>query len=119
MFKRISLTRRRLLYAAVVLLIIITPALVGALRPSLFWPLYSCAFVITVCAFALDSSRAKRAALVLASALLTITVTDLALRITPIVPDDLLERWPRMPLVNRYRPDLNYEGKRFNGLSRM
>jgi hypothetical protein len=24
-----------------------------------------------------------------------------------------------MPLVNRYRPDLNYEGKRFNDLSRM
>jgi hypothetical protein len=119
MFKRISLTRRRLFYAVVALLIIFTPALVGALRPSLFWPLYSCAFVIAFCAFVLDSPRAKRAALVLASASLTITFADLVLRITPIVPDDLVERWPRMPLVNRYRPDLNYEGNRFNGLSRM
>jgi hypothetical protein len=119
MFKRISLTRRRLFYASVALLIIFSPALVGALRPSLFWPLYSCAFVIALCSLAFDSPRAKRAVLVLASVSLTITVADLALRFTPVVPDDLVERWPRMPLVSRYRPGLNYEGKRFNDLSRM
>jgi hypothetical protein len=53
------------------------------------------------------------------SVALTITGSDLALRFLPLVPDDLVEKWPRMPLVNRYVPDLDYEGYRFNDLSRM
>lgn len=119
MFKRISLTRRRLFYAVVALFIIFTPALEGALRISLFWPLYVCAVVIVFLAFAFDSSRAKRVVLVMVTVALTFTAGDLALRLTTIIPDDLVERWPRMPLVNRYRPGLNYEGRRFNDLSRM
>lgn len=117
--KQVRLTRLRLFYAAAALLIIFAPAFEGALRPTLFWPFYVCAFVVTLCSLIFDSPRAKRVTLVLVSVSLTITVADLALRLTPIVPDDLVERWPRMPLVNRYRPGLHYEGRRFNDLSRM
>jgi hypothetical protein len=118
-FKQMSITRRRLYYAVAALLIVFMPALEGALRPASFWPLYACASVVMFYAFAFNSPRAKRITLVFASVALAVTVVDLALRLTPVVPDNLVERWPRMPLVNRYRPGLNYEGSRFNDLSRM
>src|SRR5205085_3174347 len=117
--KQMRFTRRALLYAFAALLFVFAPAAEGALAPSLFWPLYGSGAAVVIYAFASDSARAKRAALTFASVALTITVADLALRLTPIVPNELAERWPPMPLVNRYRPGLNYEGRRFNDLSRM
>jgi hypothetical protein len=113
------ITRRAFLYLVAVLTVLFTPAIEGALRLAWFWPLYACAAAIIIYAFAFDSTRARRVTVVVASVALTITASDLLLRLAPIVPSELAERWPRMPLVNRYVPDLNYEGHRFNDLSRM
>ncbi|HEV7889606.1 MAG TPA: hypothetical protein VGP08_03155 [Pyrinomonadaceae bacterium] len=111
--------RRAVFKALAVTAIILAPAAEGALGPARFWPAYACACVVAIGAFAFDSRRAKRVTLVLASAALALTAADLALRLTSVVPDDLAARWPSMPLVNRYRPGLSYEGSRFNDLSRM
>jgi hypothetical protein len=113
------ITRRAFLYPIVVLPVLSAPAIEGTLRPAAFWPLYACAAAIVIYAFAFDSTRARRVTVVVASVALTVTASDLLLRLAPIVPSELAERWPRMPLVNRYVPDLNYEGNRFNDLSRM
>jgi hypothetical protein len=111
--------RRALFKAFAAAAIILAPVAEGALGPARFWPVYACASVVAFGAFAFDSRRAKRVTLVLASAALTLTAADLALRLTSVVPDDLAGSWPSMPLVNRYRPGLRYEGSRFNSLSRM
>jgi hypothetical protein len=113
------ITRRAFLYLVVVLTVLFAPAVEGALRLAWFWPLYACGAAIVVYAFAFDSTRARRVTVVAASVALTVTASDMLLRLAPIVPSELAERWPRMPLVNRYIPDLNYEGRRFNDLSRM
>lgn len=116
---RLRFGRRALVRTLAVTSIILAPAAEGALDPARFWPVYACAFVVAFGAFAFDSPRAKRITLVLASAALTLTAADLALRLTSVVPDDLAESWPPMPRVIRYRPGLSYEGSRFNALSRM
>src|SRR2546423_4452374 len=112
-------TSRRFFLAVAATLIAFTPFAEGALRPARFWPLCACAPVAAFYAFAFNSRRAGRIAIIIVSSALTITAADLALRLTSVVPYDLAETWPRMPLVNRYRPDLKYEGYRFNDLSRM
>ena len=114
-----NITRRTLLYMAATILIILAPAIEGALPPTLFWPCYVVAIGLVVYAFIGASGRTQKLTLILASVALTLTAADLVLRFTPIVFDELAERWPRMPLVNRYVPNLRYEGKRFNDLSRM
>jgi hypothetical protein len=119
MLRQMRITRRALFSTAAVVLIVFTPAVEGALRPALFWPLYACAVAVVSCAFIFNSERARKVTLVIVSVALTATASDLVLRLTPVVPDDLVEKWPRMPLVNRYVPGLNYEGHRFNDLSRM
>ena len=102
-----------------VLGLLLMPFAVGALPASLFWALFMGSSAVAVYAFACQSERATKITLTLVSVALTITASDLTLRFLPIVPDDLVEKWPRMPLVNRYVPDLNYAGYRFNDLSRM
>jgi hypothetical protein len=111
--------RRTFIKTVLVLGILLSPFIAGALPPSLFWPFFIGSSAITVYALGFHSERAKKLALVLASVALTITISDTALRFTSLVPDELVEKWPRMPLVNRYVPNLNYEGYRFNDLSRM
>jgi hypothetical protein len=113
------MTRRTFMKTIPVLVLLLWPFVVGALPSSLFWALFIGSSAIAIYAFACESGRAKKITLVLVSVALTITISDLALRFLPLVPDDLVEKWPRMPLVNRYVPDLNYEGYRFNDLSRM
>jgi lysophospholipase L1-like esterase len=114
-----SITRRALFYAAAVALLVFIPAIEGALRPKLFWPLYAFAAAVVLYAFAFNSARAKKAVVVIVSCVLTVTAADLLLRLTSIVPDELVERWPRLPLVRRYIPDLNFESYRFDHLSRV
>jgi hypothetical protein len=113
------INRRTFLTIIPVLGLLLCPFIVGALPSLLFWALFIGSSAIVVYAFACKSERAKKITLTLVSVALTITISDLALRLLPVVPDDLVEKWPRMPLVNRYVPDLNYEGYRFNDLSRM
>lgn len=113
------MTRRPFMRTIPVLGLLLMPFVVGALPASLFWALFMGSSAVAVYAFACESERAKKITLTLVSVALTITASDLALRFLPLVPDDLVEKWPRMPLVNRYVPDLNYEGYRFNDLSRM
>lgn len=112
-------TRRTFKRTSPVLALLLCPFAVGALPSSLFWPLFIGSSAVVVYAFARESERAKKITLTLVSVALTITISDLTLRLLPVVPDDLVEKWPRMPLVNRYVPDLNFEGYRFNDLSRM
>jgi hypothetical protein len=106
-------------YIVAPITLILGPAIEGVSPPASFWPFYVVAILVAGYAFSFDSVRAKKITLVLVSVTLTITVADLFLRLTPIVFDDLIERWPRLPLVNRYVPNLHYEGERFNDLSRM
>jgi hypothetical protein len=113
------ITRRIFLKTISVLVLLLGPFIVGTLPPSLFWAPFIGSSAIAVYAFARESERAKKILLVLVSVAFTITISDLALRFLPLVPDDLVEKWPRMPLVTRYIPDLNYEGYRFNDLSRI
>ena len=113
------IARRTFIKTFPVLLLSLGPVVVGALGGTLFWTLFIGSSAIAIYAFALDSTRAKKVTLALVSVALTITLSDLALRFMPLLPDDLVQKWPRMPLVNRYLPDLNYEGYRFNDLSRM
>ena len=113
------ISRRTLIKIISVLALLLWPFVVGALPPFLFWPLFAGSSAVVVYAFARESEQAKKITLALVSVALAVTVSDVALRFLPLVPDDLVERWPRMPLVNRYIPDLRYEGYRFNDLSRM
>jgi hypothetical protein len=108
-----------LLKTSAALLVLTGPLAVGALPPPLFWPPFAVAAAAAAAAFARGSVRARKFLLVALSAAVVVTACDLALRLSPLVPDDLVERWPRMPLVNRSAPNLNYEGYRFNDLSRM
>jgi hypothetical protein len=110
---------RRIFIQALLVSTLIAPYLVGALRLALFAPFFVVSSAIAAYAFVSGSLRAKRIALMLASAALALTVFDLALRLLPVVPDDLVERWARLPSVTRYEPNLRYEGYRFNDLSRM
>ena len=112
-------TRRTLIKTALVLGILLSPFIAGALPPFLFWPFFIGSSALTVYALGFQSERAKKLALVPAFVALTITISDTALRFAPVVPDELVEKWPHMPLVERYVPNLNYEGDRFNDLSRM
>ena len=112
-------TRRTLITTGLVLGILFLPFIAGALPPFLFWPFFIGSSALTVYALGFQSERAKKLALVPAFVALTITISDTALRFAPVVPDELVEKWPRMPLVERYVPNLNYEGDRFNDLSRM
>src|ERR1041384_1673506 len=114
-----KITRRTLCYTAATSLIILAPAIEGALPLSLFWLCCLVAVGLAGYAFIGANVRAQKLTLIVASVALTVTFADLVLRFTPIVFDDLVERWPRMPLVNRYEPNLHYEGRRFNDLSRM
>jgi len=114
--------RRALVKGLAAAAVILAPAAAGTLGPARFWPAYayvsfSAAFAFA--AFAFDSRRAKRVALVIASAAFALTAADLALRLTTVVPDELAGSWPPMPRVRRFRPNLSYEGDRFNDLSRM
>lgn len=114
--------RRALVGGLAAAAVVLAPAAAGTLGPARFWPAYACAFIFAAFAFAafvFDSRRAKRVALVIASAALALTTADLALRLTSIVPDELAGAWPPLPRVRRFRPGLNYEGSRFNDLSRM
>jgi hypothetical protein len=117
--ERLLVTRRTLVKIIPVLGLLLWPFIVGALPLSLFWAPFCGASAVAVYAFASESRRAKKITLALVSVALTITVADLALRFLPLTPDELVESWPRMPLVNRYVSDLKYEGYRFNDLSRM
>lgn len=116
---QLLITRRTFKRTSLVLALLLCPFVVGALSSPLFWALFIGSSAVVVYAFACESERAKKITLTLGSVALTMTISDLALRLLPLVPDDLVEKWPRMPLVNRYVPDLNYEGYRFNDLSRM
>jgi hypothetical protein len=89
-----------------VLGLLLGPFVVGAVPSSVYWALFIGSSAIVVYAFASGSGRAKKITLALASVALTITICDLALRLVPLMPDDLVERWPRMPLVSRYIPEL-------------
>jgi hypothetical protein len=82
------ITRRPFFFVIVVLLIVLIPAIEGALRLALFWPLYVCATAFVLYAFTFNSARAKRAVVIIASCMLTITASDLLLRLTPIVTDE-------------------------------
>ena len=113
------IARRTIFKIFFIIIILLGPFAVGALTSLWFWLLFIGSLAITVYAIRSKSERAKKITLVLASIALAVTISDLALRFLPVVPDDLVEEWPRMPLVNRYAPDLNYEGNRFNDLSRM
>lgn len=113
------ITRRTFKRTSLVLALLLCPFVVGALPSPLFWAFFIVSSAVVFYAFACESERAKKITLTLGSVALTITISDLALRLLPLVPDDLVEKWPRMPLVNRYVPDLHYEGYRFNDLSRM
>ena len=119
MSERLHTTRPILIKTISVLGLLVLPSVVGALTFYLFCPLFICSSAIAVYAFVRDSGRAKKITLVLVSVALTITVSDIALRYVPLVPGTLVEKWPRMPLVNRYLPNSNYQGYRFNDLSQM
>src|ERR1043165_6275907 len=106
-----KIIRRTLFYTAASSLIILAPAIEGGLPLSLFWLCCLVAVGVAGCAFIGASGRAQTWTLIVASVALTVTAADLSLRFTPIVFDDLVERWPRMPLVNRYEPNLHYEGQ--------
>ena len=86
-----SSTRRTLLYMAATILIILAPAIEGALPPTSFWPCYVVAVGLAGYAFIGTSGRAQKLTLILASVALTITAADLVLRFTPIVFDELAE----------------------------
>jgi hypothetical protein len=116
---QLLITRRTFVKTISVLGLLLLPFVVGALPSTLFWTLFIGSSAIVVYAFACECERAKKITLALASVALTITFCDLVMRFLPLVPNDLVEKWPRLPLVNRYIPDLNYEGYRFNDLSRM
>jgi hypothetical protein len=115
----LPIARRTFMKIIAVLGLLLSPFVVGVLPSPLFWPPFIGSSAVAVYALACESERAKKITLVLVSVALTIAVSDVALRFLPLVPDDLVEKWPRMPLVNRYVPELNYEGYRFNDLSRM
>ncbi|MBC7933420.1 MAG: hypothetical protein H7Z38_22895 [Rubrivivax sp.] len=112
-------TRRTLFFTVAVIIITLAPFAEGALSITLFWPLPACASAAALYAFNFDSVRAKKFTLVFVSVALTITVADLTFRLAPVGPDRLIEKWPRLPLVSRYFPDMHYEGYRFNDLSNM
>lgn len=111
--------RASLLKTLAALLVLLGPFAVGALPPFLFWPCFAVSAAAALVAFARGSVRAKKLTLVALSSAAAVTACDLALRLSPLMPDDLVQRWPRMPLVNRYLANLNYEGHRFNDMSRM
>src|SRR5205085_11945536 len=114
-----NITRRTLLYMAATILIILAPAIEGALPPTLFWPCYVVGFGLVVYAFIGAFGRTQKLTLILASVALTLTAADVVLRFTLIVFDELAVRWPRMPLVIIYLPNLLYDGRRLNVLCRM
>lgn len=111
------ITRRTFVKTISVLGLLLTPLAVGALWSSLFWAPFIVSSAVAVYAFASESVRGKKITLVLVSVAITITISDLALRLLPLRPKGLVEKWPRMTLVNRYVPDLNYEGYSFSDLS--
>lgn len=111
--------RRTLFAAFAAAAMILAPAAEGALSPARAWPLYACAAAVISYAFFFDSERARKATLVLAAAALTLAAADFALRFTPAASQELRRRWVRMPLVNRFAPDLNDEHVGFSDLGRM
>lgn len=117
--ERLLITPRTFMKIVALLGLLLSPFMVGLLPSPLFWPPFVGSSAIAVYAFVCESKRAKNITLVLVCVALTLSISDVALRFLPLVPDDLVEKWPRMALVNRYLPNLNYEGYRFNDLSRM
>ncbi|HYE14129.1 MAG TPA: hypothetical protein VD968_06785 [Pyrinomonadaceae bacterium] len=117
---RVLIINRVLAKALPVVLILLGPFAVGALQLLSLWGVaLAAAAAVALFAFASGSLRAKKATLVLASAALAVTASDLGLRLLPLVPNDMIERWPRLPIIFRYVPDAHFEGYRFNDLSRM
>ena len=114
-----SLAYRNLIRGLCVLSILLGPFITGAVPGLVIVP-----FLIVGCAISTYAQRSRsdlgtKITLAILSVAVTITAFDLGLRFFHFVPDDLIERWPPLPLVNRYVPNINSRGHRFSDLARM
>jgi hypothetical protein len=119
-------TRRRVLLWALLAVVAFSPEAVGALpsfRGALLVPAALLAFAVYAFSFA-PSRRPARAALALLAACFAVTLFDLAAR--PLVfylyerdwpAARFVQRWPALPLLPRYVPDLNFDGVTFGDLA--
>jgi hypothetical protein len=120
------LTRRRALLWVLLAAVAFSPEAVGALpyfRGALLLPAALFAFSAYAFSYA-RSRRPMRAALVILSACFAVTLFDLAAR--PLVyylyerdwpAARFVQRWPALPLLPRYLPDLNFDGETFGDLA--
>lgn len=100
------------------LIVLVAPFISGALPLSIFLPLLIVTLVVLCYAIVSRSDLAIRTVLVILSVTITLTACDLGARFLNVVPDDLIRRWPRLPLVNRYLANINIEGHTFSAYAR-
>lgn len=112
-------TLRAFIKASLFLLLLCGPFISGGLPLLVFVPLLLATSVIALYGFSSRAQWATNTTIVVLTVALATTACDFGLRFTNLVPDDLVERWPRMPLVNRYMPNISVEDHRFSGLARM
>ena len=84
-----------------------SPFLAGSLEPRVFLAFFAIAFAVAAWAVARRSARATHATLVLVSVALATTAFDLVLRLAGLGPVVFYERWPPLPHVNRFVPNVD------------
>jgi len=105
------------IFCAVIL--IAGPFISGALPLSIFLPLLILTLFIVCYAIFSRSIWATKALVIIFSFTITLTACDLGARFFNIVPDDLIRRWPHMPLVYRYLANITTEDQTFSAYARV
>jgi len=110
-------------------LLLVIPVITGSVPERVTAPyLVGVLAVIAISAFALRTARAAlltKLLLLLVSASFTVTCLDLAFRslLAPLLyyrpTERFSSRWPPMPLIGRYTPNVRYVGKTYGDLAAM
>lgn len=119
------LTRRRVLLWTALAVVAFSPTAVGALPASPAAAPLAALFAFSAYAFtSAPRGRPARAALVLLSCCLALTLFDLAARPVLLYLYDrdrptaaLLRRWPPLPLLPRYVPGVSFDGVTYGDLA--